>query len=484
MLKNYSLTAIFVSLLGSSTALAQGVVVSGSSSTPDASAMLDVQATDKGFLAPRMTQAQRVAILSPANGLLVFQTDGTTGFYANTGTSGAPTWTFVGRELPVGGTAGQVLSKVDGTDYNVQWTTPLTGSGNNGYLSKWTATGSLVNSQIQDNGTGLSVNYPIQSISQFFVYRQQQTTSGDGQSTVMGYRDRNNQNDGSSYAQIGSNTGVTGHSFWGDRYSFAVGGWNYNDFDRCGGVIGAEINGNYFGILGYKSSATVTFGVYGSNAFGSGSGYLQSSEAAGVGGGFFGSLVGAASSGNVIGQLNSGELFASYNRGNVYTVGKQIELAPTGESVTPVYAVSGTEAMIYAKGKVALKDGTAFVAFDKAFTALAGELPVVTVTPNGPCKGVYIESVTEKGFTIREQERGQSAVSISWIAVANRKADQAGDAATRMVTAPEFDRNIQEVLQSDSNNETTPKGMWWDGTTLRFGKLPETLTKTARPEQK
>ncbi|WP_452232435.1 hypothetical protein [Lacinutrix sp. MEBiC02595] len=40
--------------------------------TPDASAMLDLTSTSKGMLAPRMTSTQRIAISSPANGLLVF----------------------------------------------------------------------------------------------------------------------------------------------------------------------------------------------------------------------------------------------------------------------------------------------------------------------------------------------------------------------------------------------------------------------------
>ena len=34
-----------------------------------------------------------------------------------------------GVGVPAGGTAGQVLSKVDGTDYNTQWTTPAAGGG-------------------------------------------------------------------------------------------------------------------------------------------------------------------------------------------------------------------------------------------------------------------------------------------------------------------------------------------------------------------
>lgn len=63
--------------------------------TPNASAKLEVASTDKGVLLPRMTSAQRTAITSPANGLLVYQTDGVTGFYVNTGTSASPTWTRV-----------------------------------------------------------------------------------------------------------------------------------------------------------------------------------------------------------------------------------------------------------------------------------------------------------------------------------------------------------------------------------------------------
>lgn len=43
--------------------------------TPDPSSLLDLTAYDRGLLAPRMTSIQRVAIPSPANGLLVFDTD-------------------------------------------------------------------------------------------------------------------------------------------------------------------------------------------------------------------------------------------------------------------------------------------------------------------------------------------------------------------------------------------------------------------------
>ena len=43
--------------------------------TPDASSILDMSSTTQGVLTPRMTTAERVAIASPAKGLLVFDAD-------------------------------------------------------------------------------------------------------------------------------------------------------------------------------------------------------------------------------------------------------------------------------------------------------------------------------------------------------------------------------------------------------------------------
>ena len=55
--------------------------------SPDNSSQLDVNSTSKGFLTPRMTSAQKSAISNPATGLLIYQTDGASGFYYYTGSS-------------------------------------------------------------------------------------------------------------------------------------------------------------------------------------------------------------------------------------------------------------------------------------------------------------------------------------------------------------------------------------------------------------
>jgi uncharacterized coiled-coil protein SlyX len=48
---------------------------------PNASSLLDITSTNKGVLIPRMTKAQRDGILTPVEGLLIYQTNSTAGFY-------------------------------------------------------------------------------------------------------------------------------------------------------------------------------------------------------------------------------------------------------------------------------------------------------------------------------------------------------------------------------------------------------------------
>ncbi len=98
------------------------VSINVDNSNPDPSAMLDVKSTSKGLLIPRMTQVQRNAIVNPATGLMIYQTDNTPGFYYNSGSTGNPTWDMAGSSAAAGwsllGNEGTTPSNFLGTTDN------------------------------------------------------------------------------------------------------------------------------------------------------------------------------------------------------------------------------------------------------------------------------------------------------------------------------------------------------------------------------
>jgi hypothetical protein len=96
---------------------------------PNASALLDLTSTTKGFLPPRMTAVQRAAIVTPTAGLMVYQTDGTAGLYQYDGS----VWSQVGA-AGVGSVSGTAPVTVTGTTAPVISMAKATGSVD-GYLA-------------------------------------------------------------------------------------------------------------------------------------------------------------------------------------------------------------------------------------------------------------------------------------------------------------------------------------------------------------
>jgi uncharacterized protein (TIGR02145 family) len=94
---------------------AQGVKIGNNTNVADASAILDIETTDKGLLVPRMTESQRDAIGSPATGLLIFQIDGTIGFYFWTST----VWQLLGASSSGGGSSSCPATITDSRDGEV-----------------------------------------------------------------------------------------------------------------------------------------------------------------------------------------------------------------------------------------------------------------------------------------------------------------------------------------------------------------------------
>ncbi len=91
---------------------AQNIGINATGDTPDPSAMLDVSATNKGMLVPRMTTVQRTAIATPAQGLLVYDTDTNTFWFYN-----ASVWTNLSAALGAGWLLTGNAGTVDGNNF-------------------------------------------------------------------------------------------------------------------------------------------------------------------------------------------------------------------------------------------------------------------------------------------------------------------------------------------------------------------------------
>ncbi|MFO8067490.1 MAG: hypothetical protein R6U11_07910, partial [Bacteroidales bacterium] len=123
--KNYNLLSLsflmFVFTIVPNLAFSQGVLIQESTKDKtekaDPSAMLEVRSTDKGLLIPSMTSVQREAILSPANGLMVFDTDEACFYYYDATKEGKAGWVkTVSGDANIGsGTAGKVAYFQDAT---------------------------------------------------------------------------------------------------------------------------------------------------------------------------------------------------------------------------------------------------------------------------------------------------------------------------------------------------------------------------------
>lgn len=152
MIKNILLSCIFlVSIQVSYSQVGIGTT------TPNASSVLDVSATDKGVLLPRMTGVQRDAIVDPALGLMIYNLDENS-LQLYTGSSSNPFWFSLGNSSHVmtncnaNGFEGTYVNGVALTASN---TFSLTIS-NNSYNS--TTIGFTTGDLVLSGVSGLSVN--------------------------------------------------------------------------------------------------------------------------------------------------------------------------------------------------------------------------------------------------------------------------------------------------------------------------------------
>jgi hypothetical protein len=165
-MKKNIIVFLFTILLFSASIKAQNVGVNATGAIPNASAMLDVSATNKGILVPQVNLASltdATAIPNPANSLLVYNTNaaitGGAGYYYNSGTSAVPVWS---RFRAGGQSVGQSV-----TNYFSTGSVSLNSIGTTSYLAGFPVTVNIpanctvimsISASAQTNGTA-ATNY-------------------------------------------------------------------------------------------------------------------------------------------------------------------------------------------------------------------------------------------------------------------------------------------------------------------------------------
>jgi hypothetical protein len=316
-----------------------------------------------------------------------------------------------------------------------------------------------------------------------FMTHVQLPTNGDGQSGIFVYRDRSLANDGTGYGLNSTNTAVKGYSNWGDMYSFGTIGINYNDYTRCGGTLGADYNGIYWGALGYKSSGSVFYGGYFSSS-GTGSGGGKSAQSSsGIGIGAWGDLMGADIHGKIYGLYAEGTDYAMFSNGPVYTNNLDVHLQESASgSNTVMYTSVSTDVTVQTSGVATLSAGKVDISFDPAFAAaVSSKSPViVTVTPIGNSNGVYLASVSPSGFSVAENNHGKSNVTVNYIAIGKRAGYEHPDLPAE-VTSVEYTRKLARGLHNDANTSTNGEGLYFQGEHLVVGTPPASQPSLAKP---
>ena len=288
---------------------------------------------------------------------------------------------------------------------------------------------------------------------------------------------------GTGYGQANSRSGVQGYAYFGYAYTFGVSGYRYNDaFNRGGGVFGGSSQNNppiAWGSLGYRNSGGTHYGVYGTTAYASGSGgkgdagswQLQMENAKqgmdnephiNIGLGAWGDLFGSDIHGRIYGAYIEGGRYALYTHGDNYTDGLDIHLVDVGEEKMGVFYTSvSSDASMMANGVGTLVNGKATIKFDDTFSAsLSGDDPViVTVTPIGSSKNIYLESSNKRGFTVVDD--ANSNVQFNWIAIGKRAGSEFIQIRDEVIRK-DFTEKIAEGLHNDSDTENDGSGLYFE----------------------
>jgi hypothetical protein len=346
------------------------VAINSNGANPDNSAMLDVTSTNKGMLIPRMTTAQRVSIVSPATGLLVY--DNTLSlFYYYTGSAWTPiatsVWSTNGNSGTISGT--HFIGTTDNQHFDIRTNNIVhTRIRNNGQIEVLN-TGSSVylgeNTGLNDDLSGRrNVGIGYSALASI--------VSGNG-NTAAGYQAlRNttgNSNTGIGYQALMANTTGANNTALGQNALLNGTTGNYNIALGAQALSGSN-TGNYNTGIGSGSLSGNTSGI----------------ENTGIGPN--------AMTGNTSGSYNigigSGALATNTTGSNNIAIGHLADVA--AGNLTNATAI-GYNAKVAQSNSLVL-GGTGA---DAVKVGIANPTPLSTVDINGTL-GVKVKSGQEAGF--------------------------------------------------------------------------------------
>jgi len=299
-----------------------------------------------------------------------------------------------------------------------------------------------------------------------------------GNSSIIGQVSTPSQA-GTAYSVAGSTSAVQGAIAGTRTYSFGILGITTSTANRTGGVIGLSPTVGTWSSLGYRANNGTVYALYSTAAGVTGTGrYAQGGgDVVNIGIGGCGDLMGQWVRGNVYGMNIKGNRYGLYVDGKTYTnnVIAQLSEPKNGEKREVAYVSTAVNVDVLDRGMSQLTSGKVFIPFTSTFKNLASkEIPVmVTVTPNGASNGVYVESVTNDGFTVVENNNGSSNTKLTWIAIATRAGYENPETPQELLSK-EYDTNMDGVMFNENNLDDSATNMRWDGSNLHFSKNQQT----------
>lgn len=217
---------ILICLIIISNSLNAQVAINSDGAMPNSSAMLDVVSTSRGFLAPRMTQNQRNLIATPAQGLLIYQTDNTPGFYYFNGSS----WLSVGSTQVE---TDPVVSAINGLVKSNGSTISSATAG----VDYSRGTSSLATGILRSEaGTG---NLSIALAGDFPILNQNTTGTASNVTGVVAIANGGTGSSVQNFVDLSTNQTVSGQKTWSSLGTFNLG------INVLGDIINLNSNSNF-----------------------------------------------------------------------------------------------------------------------------------------------------------------------------------------------------------------------------------------------